>query len=162
MSEAYYETGQVCLNGHPITAYFRSSPERDSKFCGQCGAETITLCQKCNTAIRGAYVVPRVISIGGGYDPPSFCHKCGAPYPWTDRKSAALAEAIDELDSELPEADRAKLKASIPDVINETPQTQTAAARFGKVIKQAGGKLLSDVLAKVASEVVLQQLGLKP
>lgn len=164
MSQAHYETGQVCLNGHPTTAYFRSSPERHSKFCGECGQSTITACPKCSAEIRGAYIVPNVISIGGGYDPPSFCHECGAAYPWTERKSAALAEAIDELD-QLSQADREKLKQSIPDVIQDTPKTQTAASRFGKAIGSAGqwgGKLLTEVLTKVATEAALKMSGLKP
>jgi hypothetical protein len=165
VSNAYYEVGQVCLNGHPITGYYKSRPARHSKFCPDCGRETITACPDCEAPIRGEYEVPGVVSIGGsGFSPSSYCHHCGKPYPWTNSRIEALTEAIDELD-ELPEADREKLKASIPDVINDTPKTEAAASRFGKAIGMAGkwgGKLLSDVLAKVASEVVVHSLGLKP
>jgi len=160
-SKGEYDVGQACLNGHAITGSAIRWPEFTAKFCEDCGESTITECPKCNKPIRGNYTAGYSVE---SWEPPRFCHECGAAYPWTERNSAALAEAIDELD-QLPQGDRDKLKLSIPDVINDTPKTQTAANRFGKAIGSAGqwgGKLLTEVLTNVATEAAMKLTGLKP
>jgi hypothetical protein len=159
-SPGEFDVGQACLNGHAITGSLTRSPELAAKFCKHCGEPTISTCPKCNKAIRGQY---KNFYGSRGWQPPNYCHECGAAYPWTERKAAALAEAIDEL-GELPQEERDKLKLSIPDVVSDTPKTQTAASRFGRAITSAGqwgGKLLSDVLAKVASEAALSYMSMK-
>lgn len=153
------DVGQVCLNGHGITGRADRYPAYQSKFCPDCGELTILDCQKCGSAIRGHS--SGVLT--SGYNPPGFCHECGAAYPWTERRTEALVEAIEE--SELSEDERDKLKLSIPDVINDTPKTQTAVSRFDKAIRSAGqfgGKLLYDVLVKVATVAVVRSMGLNP
>jgi hypothetical protein len=83
--------------------------------------------------------------------------------PWTQRKTEALAEAIEWLD-DLTDTEKDKLRESIPDVIKETPRTDTAIAIFKKAIGKAGaigGKLLTDVLSKVAAEVVVRSMNIK-
>ena len=160
-SKGEYDVGQSCLNGHEINPYAIQSPEFNANFCKQCGEPTITACPKCKKPIRGKYTPSYGIQ---PWDIPSYCHECGAAYPWTERRAAALAEAIDELD-QLPEGDREKLKQSIPDVLKDTLNTQTAASRFVKAIGKAGqvgGKLLTDVLTSVATEAALKLSGLKP
>lgn len=94
---------------------------------------------------------------------PKHCHECGAPYPWTERKKEALAAAIDEL-NELDETERDRLKESIPDILQETPKTQTAIARFKKAINKVGkisGKLLTDTLSNIAAEVFVKSMGIR-
>lgn len=86
-SESYYETMQVCLNGHLITERFHSSPEHRKKFCDKCGIETIFQCPKCNTDIRGKYIVPGVVAIGFRTPVPKHCHECGTHYPWVKAKN---------------------------------------------------------------------------
>lgn len=160
-SKGEYDVGLVCLNGHPINAYAKGSPESNAKFCKQCGQPTIRDCPKCHRSIRGKYTG---FYSAQPWEVPSYCHECGAAYPWTERKAEALAEAIDELD-QLSEGDREKLKQSIPDVIADTPKTQTAASRFRRAIGMAGqwgGKLLTEVLTNVATELALKYSGLKP
>jgi hypothetical protein len=155
-----FDVGQACLNGHAVTGSLTRSPEFAAKHCKDCGEPTISACPKCNKPIRGQY---KNFYGSRGWQVPSYCHECGAAYPWTERKAAALAEAIDELD-ELTAEDREKLKQSIPDVVNDTLKTQTAASRFRKGINKAGqmgGKLLSDLLVKVASEAAITLMGLK-
>jgi hypothetical protein len=164
MSGIHYTTAQICLNGHVITAY-ADSTSRQKKFCQKCGEPTITNCPDttCGAKIAGKQSFDMAPVIEDLKEVPGFCHNCGKAYPWTERKAAALAEAIDE--TELPEADREKLKQSIPDVIQDTPKTQTAASRFGKAIGSAGqwsGKLLTEVLTKVATGAALTMSGLKP
>lgn len=152
-----YDVAQVCLNGRAILSSVQLTPECTSKFCPECGQPTITTCQKCKTTIRGDYY--QLDADPGSWTVPAFCHECGAAYPWTERRTEALALAIDE--SELPENDRNKLTLLIPDVINDTPKTQVATSLFGKAIRSAGqfgGKLIYDVLVKVGTEFVVRSL----
>lgn len=37
--ERWFDTAQVCLNGHIINRQAESNPEANSKFCKQCGAD---------------------------------------------------------------------------------------------------------------------------
>src|SRR5262245_17420778 len=88
-----YDVGQVCLNGHAITGSAGRYPEFTAKHCKDCGEPTITDCPKCHKSIRGDYTKGYGMT---RWEPPRFCHECGAAYPWTERKAAALSEAIDE------------------------------------------------------------------
>jgi len=179
-----YDTALMCLNGHLINDKVQAKPELNQKFCSDCGEQTISSCPACEAPIRGAsYEVDGKIinfeepsgepsladyeSAGllkwwpEGRKAPRYCRVCGKPYPWTEQQSQAVAEVIDELD-ELAEEEKAKLKRSIPDILAETPSSETAILRFKKAIAkvgQAGGKLLRDVLVKVASEVVKKSMG---
>jgi len=152
MSDGYYDTAQVCTNGHVITGMFASSPQFRKKFCDKCGAPTITNCQNCNSPVRGYY-------LGGGisfspYTPPSFCPECGRPYPWTEAKLKAAQDLSDELDNLTPE-ERSLLKRSLDDIVRDTPQTTVAATRFKKLIAKVGkpaAGALRDILVDIASE----------
>lgn len=79
----YYETMQVCLKGHQITDHYNEWSQFRQDFCNKCGAKTIHECPKCNTPIRGDYVVENFF--GGSTPVPYNCHKCGAKYPWARR-----------------------------------------------------------------------------
>lgn len=156
-----YDLGLVCLNGHGVNPFARSQPAHNAQFCSKCGEPAISNCPKCGAGIRGSYHMDGVWDLRR-WRVPSHCHACGAPYPWTQRRSEALAETIDELD-DLPEADREKLKKSIPDIIAESPKSETAVLRFKKAAAKlgaAGGKVLMDALSKVAAEAVRGRLGL--
>lgn len=150
------------MNGHPINFSTSSSPERNAKFCPMYGELTISACPACHQFIRGYYHVEGVFAIGPAWEPSAHCYGCGKPYPWTQRRADALNETLDELE-ELDDAERARLKKAIPDILAETPQSGTAVLRFKKAVAKAGavgGKVLTDVLAKVAAEAVKGQLGL--
>ena len=106
--------------------------------------------------------MPGIVVMAPKWRPASHCHACGQSYPWTRRRSEALAEALDEL-HELSVDDREKLKKSIPDILAETPKSETAALRFKKAIAkagEAGRKLLIDVLTSVATDAVKRSMGL--
>lgn len=157
----HYDVGLACLNGHEINSSADRSPECNAKFCPTCGEPTICQCEGCNAKIRGYYNIEGVFGCTE-WKVASHCHDCGEPYPWTHRRTNALAEAIDELD-ELSEEERERLKKSIPDILAETPKSETAALRFRKVVAKlgsAGGKVLGDVLRKVAVDTVKSSLGL--
>ena len=58
MSDGWYDTAQICMNGHVINSMSISHPEHNKKFCDKCGAPTTTNCPKCNTPIKGHYHPP--------------------------------------------------------------------------------------------------------
>lgn len=156
--KARYDVALVCPNGHTVNSSSQETPEHNADFCGQCGEKAINACPDCKTPIRGYCWNTGVV--GFGYEPSAYCHSCGKAYPWTERKVAALAEAIDEADQLSPD-DKAKLKESIPDIVVETPKSNTAAARLKSGIAKAGktgGKLIYDVAIKVAAEVVTKSI----
>jgi hypothetical protein len=86
-----YDTAQICMNGHVVTAYAASSPNRRQDFCSFCGEKTIMSCQNCNNAILGEdheSLIPIFCK-------PSYCIKCGKPYPWTQSSIEAAKELIE-------------------------------------------------------------------
>ena len=147
----WYDTAQICTNGHVINEQLISSPHINKKFCDRCGAPTITKCQYCRATIKGPYHFgPNTSS----WTRPSFCDDCGKPYPWTEATVKAAKELADELDK-LSLEEREMLKKSIDDIIRDTPQTTVAATRFKKLIIKAGqpaAKAFRDLFVDVASE----------
>ncbi|MBR0316189.1 MAG: DUF2321 domain-containing protein [Synergistaceae bacterium] len=131
----FYNTAQVCLNGHTITCDITSSSLKE-KYCSKCGAETIIACPNCNSPIRGRYEVEGVISIGYNYEPPSYCHNCGKPFPWIESAFVAAKELIDEDMQELNDDEKTKFKNALPDIIANTPRTTFSATRITKYLKK--------------------------
>lgn len=160
---AQYDVALICLDGHIINLFARSSPEHNTKFCPECGEPTISQCPKCKADIRGEYGERGIGVLGYEFSYPRYCHNCGAPFPWTERRTEQLRSFIEELEK-LSDEEKSKLSRSIPDIISETPGTSTAALRFKKAIAKIGkesGKLLTEIIVKVASECVKQQLGIQ-
>jgi hypothetical protein len=146
--EPYYDTAQVCLNGHVITARATRSAYRMQDFCDQCGEPTIVACPNCDAPIRG-FDLKSALAIP--YTAPGFCHACGNPYPWTERRLAAAKEYADELEK-LDQEDSALLKQSLD---ADTPQAKVAAVRIKKVLAKVGpvaGGMLRDLIVDFASE----------
>ena len=141
-----YDVGLVCLNGHIVNSRFRSNPGENAKFCDKCGEPTIDACVSCHTVIRGYQSSYGPFgSVGCSMTLPLHCHECGKPMPWTQRNTETLLDAIEWLD-DLTDRDKDKLRDYVPDVIKETPRTDTAIASFKKAIGKAGvigGKLLA-------------------
>ena len=151
MKDSWYDTAQICTNGHLINEQLISSPHIDKKFCAKCGAPTITNCHYCRATIRGAYHTPSSVS---SWTRPSFCTECGKPYPWTEAALKAAQELSDELENLSPE-ERSLLKKSLDDIIRDTPQTPVAATRFKRLITKAGkvaAEGFRDILVDIASE----------
>lgn len=156
----YYLTGQVCLNGHPITS--DASSGLSQPFCSECGAATITHCPNCNAAIHGRYEEPSVVVFGNSYKPDAYCYSCGRPYPWTEAAIKNTALVIQE-DEELSDTLKASLESSLPDVVSETPGTNLAVIRMKKALATAG-KFTVDALRQFAidfgCELARKSLGL--
>lgn len=81
MSENWYDTAQICVNGHLVNPTSISSPMHNKRYCDTCGKATITACQNCTSPIRGVFHGGNPVS-SSSYSPPSFCHNCGSPFPW--------------------------------------------------------------------------------
>lgn len=157
--ENWYDTAQICTNGHVINEQLISSPHIKKKFCDRCGAPTITKCQYCRVTIKGAY---HTRSSTSSFTRPSFCPDCGKPYPWTEAKLKAAKELADLLEDLSPE-ERAILKKSLDDIISDTPQTAVAAnkikiliAKVGKIAAEQLRQLIVDIASETAKKIILE------
>ncbi|MCK0471423.1 DUF2321 domain-containing protein [Halalkalibacter sp. APA_J-10(15)] len=152
----YYQNATICINGHVAsrdTSNYR-------KFCKECGQKTISLCQNCHTNIQGEYDTPGVAMIGFSYDPPSFCHECGNPYPWISQIIDNAIELL-ALDDELPDEHKEIIKGAFPDLIVETPATPVAVAKYKKYMPKAAEYVqngVKKILYDVASQVVKKSI----
>ena len=159
MTDSYYDTAQVCLNGHVVSSFAASQPQSNQNFCAQCGAQTITACQSCNTPIRGHYHVSGVIGFFD-YNKPAYCYNCGKPFPWTVASLAAASDLVDDLDT-LSQEEKQQLKDSFPDLVRDTPRTVVAEGRFKRLTKKAGSEAVGairSVLIDVVSEAVKKSI----
>ena len=162
MDDNWYDTAQICINGHPINCMSVSSPEHNRKFCRKCGAKTITHCESCGALIKGFYHDLWASRPGNlsWFTPRSFCDNCGKPYPWTEAKLKAAQELSDMLEDLSPE-ERGMLKKSLDDIVRDTPQTTAAVNRFKKLVAKAGPvaaegfkKILLDLISETAKKAI--------
>ncbi len=159
MRASYYDTAQICLNGHVINTMAASSPQSNQTHCIECGAQTITVCLECNKPIRGYYHIPGVVGLFS-YNIPAYCYNCGQPYPWTLASLEAAQELADELEL-LSAEERQQLKNSFPDLMKDTPKTVLAEIRFKKLMKKAGSEAyngMKSILIDVVSETVKKSI----
>lgn len=163
MGSGRYDVAQICLNGHVINKYARTMPRFNKEFCDTCGARTIIACQKCNASIQGCYDSGLVI-IGPSepFPAPTFCHDCGAPYPWTEKGLEAARELVSELEG-LTEDEKAVLAKDLDDIIAETPRTTVAATKWKEVLGKVGSEAalaFREIFIEIASEPARKVLGL--
>ncbi|MBE3098763.1 MAG: DUF2321 domain-containing protein [Planctomycetes bacterium] len=178
MSEEWYQSALVCGNGHVINDDVEGQPSRNRSFCEECGEPAIKACVHCAKAIRGArfYHTDRDMDLrASGFGlpggrkctysgPPKYCHACGKPFPWMVAAIAAAEEFADTLIS-LTVEERDSLKASLPDIVAETPRTQVAASRFRNLASKAGGAALGvfqRILAGILCEAAKRQIWPQP
>ena len=157
MSALSYDTAQICINGHSINSSSVEYPEYNQDYCSQCGKKTIQECQDCHSPIKGH--LKDSLSIAK-YEPPSYCHKCGSAYPWTELMLEAAKELADELEG-LNDEEIEKLKESIDDLVTESPKTELAIGRFKRIMKKVGSEgydIMKSVLINVVSEGVRKSL----
>jgi hypothetical protein len=155
MKDNWYDTAQICINGHVINSRSVSEPDYNRKFCEKCGASTINSCLNCHETIKGFHHERHTLMIPNDMlAKPSFCPDCGSPYPWTEAKLKAAKELSDEFENLSPE-ERETLKKSLDDIVRDTPQTPVAATRFKKIAAKAGKVAadgLRDIIIDIASE----------
>lgn len=104
---------QVCHNGHVITDLLHTYPERGASYCTQCGAATLERCRTCGQEIQGAVHIPGLMPIGR-QQPPQFCSKCGASFPWSEpRVKVSAASGATAAGAETPEEQAARSAAAL-------------------------------------------------
>lgn len=153
-SRPYYDTAQVCRNGHVVNDRAAGSPQHNQSFCDLCGQATMTACDLCSTSIRGHYHSSIVILGVGPTPAPTFCYSCGAAFPWTEAKLKAANELTEEMDG-LSDEEKARLRANLADLIAETPRTEIAAMQTKRLLDKARGEATSafvDVLRQLVRE----------
>jgi hypothetical protein len=147
-----YDVAQICPNGHVVNSTSSKHPERNEKYCSQCGEETITTCPRCGNPIRGFYWGE--VGDAEGFRSAAFCHACGKPFPWTERRIQAAIDAfVDEIG---PGDDANQFAESVREVARETPKTELAAKRLVRLmgkIKGTAVDLVKKAVDAVACEV---------
>jgi hypothetical protein len=91
---------------------------------------------------------------------PSFCHKCGTPYPWTEKGIKAARDLISEAEKLSPE-ERETLSKSLDDIVCDTPSTQAAVIRLKKFLPRAGKEIadaVRSIMVDIASETAKKLL----
>lgn len=151
----YFDTSEICLNGHLITSMASSSPQFRKKFCDECGEKTITNCPSCNSPIKGFHHIDGVV---GFFDSPipKFCDNCGNPFPWTIKQTNAAKELIKIVEN-LSNEEKSDFINSIDDLVKNTPSTSVAQIKYKKYIVKAGKEIaqgLRDILINIVSETV--------
>ena len=161
MAPDWYDTAQMCRNGHVVNDSVKSFPKGNAPHCDMCGAPTITQCDSCKQPIRGRYHMDGVWA-PGSYTPPAFCSKCGATFPWTESKLQTARDFVAEL-KELKPKERELLNQSIEELVANTPRTEIAALRVKKLLKKVSAEarpVLQGILVKILTEAVRQEVGL--
>jgi hypothetical protein len=152
-----YDLAQICRQGHIVSMFAESHPEETQDHCIKCGAETVTACLDCKEPIRGYHHVPGIGSLNPKVAP-SYCHKCGKPYPWMKDRLQTARELLDH-DDKLSLEDRKKLWSLLQYVMSDPKSDLTPAKKklfeFGiaKALP-ATREFFLDFLAKLGAEVI--------
>ncbi len=156
----YYMNAAICKNGHVDTS--DTSSGVSGKFCKICGAEIINKCPQCGVEIQGDYRTTGVVMLGFAYAPPSYCHNCGKPYPWTLARIEAAKMLIEDMD-ELSDEEKQRMSESVDKIISDSPYTEVSANRIKKClvkISKGSASMFRDILVNIASEAAKKYLGL--
>jgi hypothetical protein len=151
-----YDTALICENGHQITPFAETHPEKREDHCSKCGVKTVTACANCGEKIRGHLhgTMPSV------YEDPiaKFCYKCGKPYPWMEDRLQTAKELLYH-DDKLSLEDREKLWGLLQYVMSD-PKSDLAPAKkklfeigIAKALP-ATRELLLDFMAKLGAELM--------
>jgi hypothetical protein len=150
-----HDIGLICQNGHVVNGSMIDFPQFNTKYCEQCGAETISKCPKCSTEIRGSYREGF-----GSYDRPLYCHNCGQAYPWTESAIAAAKEYADTLEG-LSSDEKEIIKKDINELVRDSPKQVVAASRFKKTMQKIGRASADgfrNILVDVLSEAIKKSI----
>jgi hypothetical protein len=145
-----YEEAQVCIEGHIVSMFATTSAEKRQDRCVKCGAATVMECAHCQEPIRG-YLHGSGES-HAAKEPPSFCHKCGKPYLWVDKKLAVGTALIEEMQG-LSDSERDAPSKSLGDLVRDVPATEVAVVRFKKYLPKAGAAVYDAFKAAMISVV---------
>jgi len=146
-ADAPYCEAQICMQGDVQSS--DGTPFDPVGHWTKCGAQCINVCLNCMAPIRGKEKYSAAI-----YECPSFCHRCGHPYPWMDDK---LRTAHDLLfhDDQLTYEERKELWGLLRYVMS-SPKAELAPAKSKLIaikIQKAAAPIkdfVTDVLAYAA------------
>jgi hypothetical protein len=154
-----YRVAEICENGHVITSNVATG--KHEQFCSSCGKPTLGACRACETPIRGHFFGGRSLSAPEPYRAPSYCYKCGGPFPWTEARLKAANDLADEQD-DLSLEDRDRLKEAIAELGHDSPGVEAVAVRAKKLLKKASGvgaealrKIVVDFASETAKKILL-------
>jgi hypothetical protein len=149
-ADAPYCEAQICMQGDVQSS--DGTPFDPAGHCTKCGAPCINICINCKAPIRGKEKHSAAV-----YECPSFCHRCGHPYPWMDDK---LRTAHDLLfhDDQLTYEERKELWKLLRYVMS-SPKAELTPAKSKLIsikIQKAAAPIkdfVTDLLAKYAAEM---------
>jgi len=139
-----YRVAQICLNGHVISDSIDKCPEHNERFCSICGEETTNNCPRCSQPIRGYYHVDGVIDLQHKYQPPSFCHNCGFPFPWTEKIIETATELM-KRSGNLTDEELKQFEEDLGELTKDTPQVRLSASRFKGFLEKVGPTIANGV-----------------
>ena len=151
--ERWYDTAQICLNGHVITSASKAFPTRKRQLCDKCGAPTITECPKCGASIRGYYHVPGELILDRTYRLPKFCRDCGVAYPWVESSLKVAHElALEEprTEEQGEQEPKKSRKKTIP--VDQLDKLQGFTETTSNVIQRAALILEEEIADGIVAE----------
>lgn len=175
MSENY-DVQQVCKNGHQITDCYNYHPEKQKKFCQECGAATIIACPTCDEKIQGTEIKLRQDFAVGPDGPagrivhskilsgrpagvPSYCSNCGKPYPWTENKIMIAIQILAEFGN-LNEEEKKTINQDIENIAKDVPEAELSARRIKRIwekCSRAGYEVIMELASRTAAQILKGQ-----
>lgn len=154
-----HDIAQICLNGHIINGSSTRQPERNQKYCSDCGEKVIDRCLKCgNTFIGDLHMEGMYFPMGKKV--PQYCPNCGEAYPWTNAKFEALNDMIDLMD-EFEGTEKEELKEIGKVISTNNPKSEVSVYKIKKYLGKIGnsaGEKLESLFIEVASETAIKAM----
>lgn len=149
-ADSLYCDAQICLQGDVQSS--DGTPFDPKGHCPKCGSECIQECLNCHALIRG-----RMKHSSANYECPSFCHRCGKPYPWMEDKLRTAKDLLFQ-DDKLTYEDKKELWGLLQYVMSN-PKAELAKGKSKLLaikIQEAAEPIkefVTDFLAKYAAEM---------
>ncbi len=154
-----YDAAQICVQGHVINMFAESDQGRNQEHCSSCGSLTIMGCPRCQEPIHGYHHDAYSTAVESvPTEAPSFCHKCGKPYPWMEDRLQTAKDLLYH-DDKLSLEEREKLWGLLQHVMSD-PKSNLAPAKkklfeigIGNALP-ATRELLLDFMAKLGAQMM--------
>jgi len=161
-----YDVQLVCLNGHQITGSYNIRPDKRKDFCQECGAPTIIACPSCGEEIEGTQIEvsqswidarqgrAKMVS-GYSVGVPSYCSKCGKPYPWRENTIVAAIQMFAEFG--IDENEESTIDEDMHNIAKDIPQAKPSAMRIKRICDKYGPvayNVIMEFASKTAAEIL--------
>ena len=87
---------------------------------------------------------------------PSYCHKCGKPFPWTENRILTAIQLFSEFGN-LDEDEKKTIENDIKNIARDIPQSELSAMRI-KAIWKKYGKIAYNIVMEFASKTAAEIL----